>query len=281
MASRLPSFLPRLAVVVLVVLAASAGLTFAADQQITAGASPAAQPAAQHKVATIVVPDVRHQAFVFAKGQLEDLGFAWHVAGGVHGFAANVVVAQSPAAGTKLLNTGAPLVTLTLARNGKYKEEGSPEDAAPYHSTPTRLADAAVAPVAVPKPAAAPKPAATPTKKTTAAAPAAKAPAKRPPDFVVPGARKEPLDEVPLPARAAQLGAWLAQHPKPTNASVQHWLYQNAWIVSGARMGWWHGAEALRTLIAVDQKTESLWGIGGKSQAVARRALAEVQARAK
>ena len=277
MASRLPSFLPRIAAVVLVVLAASAGLTFAADQQVTSTAAPAAQPAAQQKAATIVVPDVRRQAFVFAKGQLEDLGFAWHVAGGVHGFAANVVVAQSPAAGTKLVNTGAPLVTLTLARNGKYKEEGTPEDAAPYRSTPNRLADAAVAPVAAPKPAAAPAPA----KKTTAAKPAARAPARRPPDFVVPGAKKEPLDEVPLPARAAQLGAWLAQHPKPTNASVQHWLYQNAWIVSGARMGWWHGAEALRTLIAVDQKTESRWGIGGKSQAVARRALAEVQARVK
>jgi hypothetical protein len=278
MASRLPSVLPRIAVVVLVVLAASAGLTFAADQQITSSAAPTAQPTAQRRAATIVVPDVRHQAFVFAKGQLEDLGFAWHLAGGVHGYAANVVVAQSPAAGTKLLNTGAPLVTLTLARNGKYKETGTPEDAPPYRSTPVRLADAAVAPVAAPTPAAAP---ARPVHKTTAAAPAAKAPSRRPPDFVVAGAKQEPLDEVSLPVRAARLGAWVAEHPKPTNASVKHWLYQNAWVVSGARMGWWHGAEALRTLIAVDTKTESLWGIGGKSQAVARRALAEVEARKK
>jgi hypothetical protein len=84
-----------------------------------------------------------------------------------------------------------------------------------------------------------------------------------------------------LPARAAKLGAWLTAHPKKSTANVQHWLFQNAWIVAGARMGWWHGAEALRTLVAVDARTESLWGIGGKSQLLARRALAEVEARAK
>jgi hypothetical protein len=279
MASRLPTVLPRLAVIVLVVLALSAGLTFAAGQQSTPAAAPAAQPATQHRLETIVVPDLRNQAFVFAKGQLEDLGFAWKVAGSVHGFASNTVVAQSPAAGTKLLNTGSPLVTITLARNGKYKESGTPEDASTYSGTALRLAEAAVVPVAAPKPAAAPQPEQQVTKSTTTAA--AKAPAKRPPDFVVAGARPEPLDEMPLPARAARLGTWLAGHPKPTNANVKHWLYQNAWVVAGARMGWWHGAEALRTLIAVDQRAESVWGIGAKSQSIAHRALAEVQARQK
>lgn len=281
MGERLPTFLPRVAVVVLVALAASAGLTYAAGKNIQASA-PAAAPAAPRKVETIVVPDVQNQAFVFAKGQLEDLGFAWRVNGSVHGYAANTVVSQSPPAGTKLLNTGSPLVVLTLARNAKYAQSGAPEDASSYSATPVRLADVAVAPVKVPavKPAAKPAPA-TVKHTTAAAAPAAAVPAKRPPDFVVPGARKEPLDEMPLPARAAKLGAWLAEHPKPTNANVTYWLYQNAWVVSGARMGWWHGAEALRTLIAVDARTESQWGIGGKSQLVARRALAEVEARAK
>jgi hypothetical protein len=277
MGERLPIFLPRIAVVVLVALAASAGLTFAAGKQIQAS-TPKAAPTAPRKVATIVVPDVHNQAFVFAKGQLEDLGFAWRISGSVQGYAANTVVSQSPAAGTKLLNTGSPLITLTLARNAKYAQTGAPQDASPYGGTALRLADVAVAPVAAPKAKTptAPKPVAAEHATVKAATPAA-----RPPAFVVAGGRKEPLDEIPLPARAEKLGSWLVAHPNKSTANVQHWLYQNAWIVSGARMGWWHGAEALRTLIAVDARTESTWGIGGKSQSVARRALAEVEARAK
>jgi beta-lactam-binding protein with PASTA domain len=273
MGERLPSFLPRIAVVVLVVLAATAGLTFAAGQQIAS--TPAAAPAAKPEAKTLVVPDLRNQAFVFAKGQLQDLGFAWRVAGAVQGYAANTVVSQSPAPGTKLLDTGAPLVVVTLARNRTYPQAGTPADASPYTATPLRLADAAVAAApALPRTPA--SKAATP--KPAAAKPAA-APRQRPPDFVVPGARKEPADEVALPVRASALGTWLAAHPKRTNANVRHWLYQNEWIVAGARMGWWHGAQALRTLIAVDQRTMRLWGIGDRSGALARRALAEVEAR--
>jgi PASTA domain len=291
MAERLSIFLPRIAVLVVAALALSAGLTFAAGQQITA-AAPTAAPAAPRKAETTVVPDVRHQAFVFVKQQLADSGFAWHVAGSVHGYSANTVVAQSPAPGTKLVDTGSPLITLTLARNGSYPQDGAPEDTSPYAGTPLRLANAAVAPAPAVKPApkqpAAAPAAKTPAQKTTttaaAAAPAtapAAAPANRPPDFVVAGARQEPLNEIPLPVRAANLGTWLAAHRKPTNAGVQYWLYQNAWIVAGARMGWWHGAEALRTLVAVDSRAESVWGIGAKSGNIARRALAEVVARKK
>ena len=274
MALRLPTYLPRIAVLVLVVLAATAGLTFAAGQQPTA--TPAAAPAPAQQPAQLVVPDLRNQAFVFAKGQLQDLGFAWRVAGSVHGFAANTVVAQSPAPGTKLIDTGAPLVTVTLARNKAYREAGTPNDRSSYRPTPLRLADAAVAAAPAAKTA---KPAAAKKHVTAAAKPAA--PAKRPPDFVVPGARKEPLDEIALPARAAALGTWLAAHPKKTTKNVKYWLFQNSWIVAGARMGWWHGAEALRTLVAVDARTRTVWGIGDKSETLARRALAEVEARSK
>ena len=277
MGQRLPIFLPRIAVLALAALGLSAGLTFAAGKQIQAS-TPAAAPTQQRKAETVVVPDVRNQAFVFAKGLLEDKGFAWRVAGSVRGYASNTVVRQSPAPGTKLIQTGSPLITVTLARNGSYPQTGAPEDASPYTGTPLRLADAAVAPA--PK-LAQPKAATPKATQTTAATPATTAPAKRPPDFVVAGAKPEPLDEIPLPARAAKLGTWLAAHPKPTNANVKYWLYQNAWIVDGARMGWWHGADALRTLIAVDQRTETLWSIGGKSERIARRALTEVLARSK
>jgi hypothetical protein len=97
----------------------------------------------------------------------------------------------------------------------------------------------------------------------------------------VPGARKEPLDEMPLTDRATALGAWLDAHRTKTAASAKYWLYQNAWIVTGAEFGWWHGAEALKTLIALDRRTQTLWGIGAKSARDAEQALRAVQARAK
>jgi PASTA domain-containing protein len=287
MGMRLHTYLPRIAVLVIGVLALTAGLTFAAGQT---SAPPSTTPAATTTTqATLTVPDLRNQAFVFAKGQLQDGGFAWKIAGSVHGYAANTVVSQSPAPGTELLDTGSPLVTLTLARNAKYPQTGAPMDESPYAGTPLRLAGAAVAPATTAATTTtAPAPAAATTATTTTAAAPAKPkaqpkqealPQKRPPAFVVPGAKKEPLDEIPLTARAAALGTWLAAHPKKSNANVKHWLFQNEWIVAGARMGWWHGAEALQTLITVDAKTQELWGIGDKSEMLARRTLAEVQAR--
>jgi hypothetical protein len=103
----------------------------------------------------------------------------------------------------------------------------------------------------------------------------------RPPSFHVPGAPKEPLDEISLPARARRLSAWLTPPRHRTAWNERHWLYQHAWIVSGAKFGWWHGAAALRVLIRVDRRIESRWGIGQRSEAVARNALAAVEARAK
>jgi len=61
----------------------------------------------------------------------------------------------------------------------------------------------------------------------------------------------------------------------------RYWLYQHAWIVTGARFGWWHGAAALRILIGVDGRVESQWGVGFRSESVARAALAAVEAKAK
>jgi hypothetical protein len=103
----------------------------------------------------------------------------------------------------------------------------------------------------------------------------------RPAAFNVPGAPKEPLDEIALPVRARRLDAWLTAGRGPTAANQRHWLYQHAWIVTGANFGWWHGAEALRLLIRVDRRIESRWGIGYGSEAVARRALTAAEARMK
>jgi hypothetical protein len=283
MSLRIPALLPRAAVLVLAGVAATATLGYAAGRDLTPTTpTPATTIAPQ---GTVLVPDVRGQAFVFAKGALEDAGFAWRVAGPVHGYSSNTVVDQSPAPGTKLLDTGAPLITLTLKRTPGYQELGAAADASPYAGTPAERAD--LANRVVPKPR--PKPAVTTTAAppaTTTSEPApteapkqTAAPAARPPAFVVPGARKEPLDEIPLTQRADKLAAWLARHPKPSNANVKYWLYQHQWIVTGARLGWWHGAQALHSLIAVDKRAEAQWGFGAKSEAAAAGALRYVEAR--
>ena len=86
---------------------------------------------------------------------------------------------------------------------------------------------------------------------------------------------------MPLSDRARLLGVWLSTHKAKTTTNVRHWLYQNAWVVTGAKFGWSHGAEALKILIQVDRHAQSSWGIGGRSQSVARAALAEVEASTK
>jgi hypothetical protein len=232
------------------------------------------------------VPDVGGQAYVFAKGTLEEAGFAWQVVGSVKGYPANTVASQFPAAGTRIVDTGMPTIQLGLSRNGGYAQEGTPENSSPYDGSAVKL------PVR-PKPAAKPKPAAAPAPKPKPAAkpkpaprpkPAAKPkqkPQPRPAAFRTAGAPAEPLDEPPLTVRVERLERWVRGHPKVTNANVRHWLYQHEWIVTGARFGWWHGAEALATLIRVDEQVQRQWGIGSKSEAAARRALAAVRAKSR
>ena len=284
MAFRLATLLPRAVIVALVWVLCTAAFTLAADNTIVGSAKPkaAATPAAQPE---LIVPSVSGQAYVFAKGILEDAGFAWHVAGSVHGYSSNRVVTQSPAAGTRVVDTGAPTITLRLVR-GPYDQLGRPVDNSPYSGTAIRLAGLAsvIKPATKPKPKATPKakpatkPKAKPAVKPAKPAKPTKKPAARPPAFALAGAPKEPLDEMPLTARAQRLEQWIAGKPK-TPANIQHWLYQHAWIVTGAKFGWWHGGDALETLIRVDQQVDREWGIGAKSEAVARAALVQVRRR--
>jgi len=287
MAVRLAALLPRAVVIALIWVLATAAFTFAADTTII-GPSTSKSSATPAKAPDLVVPSVTGQAYVFAKGILEDGGFAWRVTGSVRGFASNRVLTQSPAAGTRVLDTGAPTVVLRLAR-GAYAEHGRPVDSSSYPGTAVKLADlaAATVPAAPVKKKAAAKPVAKAAKPVVKPKtkpkpkPTAKArPTARPPAFVVAGAPKEPLDEMTLPARALRLESWLANRPK-TPRNVQHWLYQHAWIVTGATFGWSHGAQALETLIRVDEQVQRQWGIGRKSRAVARAALAKVHRKAR
>jgi len=138
MAFRLATLLPRAVIVAVVWVLGTAAFTLAADNTIVGSSNPkaSATPAAQPE---LIVPSVSGQAYVFAKGILEDSGFAWHVAGSVHGYSSNRVVTQSPAAGTRVVDTGAPTVTLRLVR-GPYDQLGQPADNSPYGGTAIRLA---------------------------------------------------------------------------------------------------------------------------------------------
>ena len=239
--------LPRLAIAGFLLVLATATITFAAETR----QEPAANaPVAQAAPTTLLVPDVRRQAYVFVKSTLEESGFAWRVTGSVAGYSANLVASQSPAPGTIVVDTGAPTISLGLI-TGRYSQEGAPENSSPYPGTEIRLPGTFTKPKkkAAPAKKVAPKKKAVPApKKKVAPKPAA----KRPPAFVVPGAKHEPLNEIPLPARARALDAWLTTHRTRTDTNVKYWLYQHAWVVAGAKLGWWRGEEALRLLLKAD-----------------------------
>lgn len=260
---RIVAAVPRLLVVGAALLFASATLTLAAGTTMRAKPPRHNQAAPARHV--LVVPDVRRQVFVFAKGMLEDAGLGWRVHGGTHGYPSNIVVSQSPEPGTRVIDTGAPAITLELGRNGKYAESGEPQDVSPYGASKIRL---------VPKHVAKPVGA-------TAKQKAAPHQAGRQPAFVVPGAPVEPLHELSLPARAHRLSAWLGPDRRATEPNVRYWIAENAWIVNGARVGWYGGASALKTLIAVDRRAEHTWKVGSATRKNAQQALRYVQARSR
>ena len=274
---------PAIAVLVTVALLATATLTLAATS--TSSAPKQAVPQAAPEQAFLVVPDVRRQAYVFAKGALEQAGFAWKVGGSVQGYSVNLVASQTPAPGSRVIAGGAPIVTLVLSRSATYKQEGLPENESPYAGRAARLVGSkprvARARADAPKPAAKPAAAKRATKPPAAKRAAKPAAPARKPAFVVRDAPKEPSDEIPLTRRAKQLSTWLDAHSKRTPRAVAHWFYQHNWIVTGAAFGWSGGAEALRMLIAIDRRAQQLWGVGARSELLAKRTLAEVEARSR
>jgi hypothetical protein len=279
------TFVRRLVALTVVWLLATAALTYAAARRIATPApatTTTAAPTTTAAAPTLTVPDVRRQAFVFAKGTLGDAGFGFKVEGAVEGYPSNTVVSQTPAPGTEVVDTGNPTIVLRLEHPAGAKELGDPEAASALPGTKIELAGASLAAARAARVKPKAKAVAPAAKKVAVAkkTPAKKRwPQNRPPAFVVAGARREPLDEMPLPDRASMLLNWLDRNPKPTDANVRYWLFQHAWVVAGARMGWWHGQAALETLLAADKKVWDLWGVGTRSEALARQALAEVEAR--
>ena len=283
MAARFTALLPRLLALTVIWLLGAATFTLAAEKKAATPTPTVSSQAA--KPTLLTVPDVRGKAYVFAKGILEDSGLAWRVQGAVQGYAANSVVDQSPRAGARVVDNGAPTVTLRLSKNSAYGERGLPENEAPYpgtrilslsewraeHEQPQETTSTTSTTTAT----------TTTTPTTTETQPAPEPAESRKPDFEVRGAPAEPKDELTLPARARMLARRMDAMSKPTNRLVNHWLYQHAWIVTGARFGWHDGAEALRILIKVDQSLVRRFDFGARSEVVARRALAYVEANTK
>jgi hypothetical protein len=280
MAARFTALLPRLLALTVIWLLGAATFTLAAEKKAVTPTQTVASQAA--KPTLLTVPDVRGKAYVFAKGILQDSGLAWRVQGSVQGYAANPVVYQSPRAGARVVDNGAPTVTLRLSKNSTYGERGLPENEAPYPGTRILSLSEWRAEHEQPQETTSTSPTtATTTPTTTETQPAPHPAETRKPDFEVPGAPAEPADELTLPARARMLARRMDAMSKPTNQLVNYWLYQHAWIVTGARFGWHDGAEALRILIKVDQSLVRRFDFGARSERVARRALAYVEANTK
>jgi beta-lactam-binding protein with PASTA domain len=281
MAARLTALLPRLLALTVIWLLGAATFTLAAEKKPPPPKVP--QTSAHARPPVLTVPDARGKAYVFAKGILQDGGFGWRVQGSVQGYAANVVTSQAPAPGSRVIDNGAPTVTLRLVKNAAYGERGLPENEAPYagtrivflsdwreqHAQSTEPTSTAATTTAT----------TTSTATTTEKKEPTKAAKTRKPDFEVAGAPAEPTDEIPLPDRARRLAREVAAASRPTRTLVDFWLYQHSWIVTGARFGWQDGAEALRILIKVDESLQRRWDFGARSERVARSALAYVEAK--
>lgn len=284
MAARLTALLPRLLALTVIWLLGAATFTLAADKPAsTLQATPAPRST---RPDVLVVPDVRGKAYVFAEGILQDAGFSWTVQGSVQGYSANLVAVQSPAPQARVIDNGSPTVVLRLVKNSRYGERGLPQnDAAIPGTRIVYLADwrrqQAQSQTTTAETTTAVTTTAVTSSGTTTEQSPPPAPTTREPDFFVPGAPREPADEMTLPARARMLAERVARASKPTSRLVNYWLYQHAWIVTGARFGWHNGAEALRILIKVDESLQRRFDFGSRSERVARRALAEVEAKAK
>ena len=279
--------------VVAVVVLVSMGLTIAASRN---SSSKPSQVPGSTVFPTKTVPDVVGQPYVFAESMLQAHGFGWQVKGRVAGWADALVITQSPAANTVVVDTGAPLVVLQLAKPSGT-QTGTPVNSSPYAGTkivypltsPNRVSGetpttgvTTTTPTTTTKPTTRTTPTTTtkPTPVTTRPISKSKPSraSSRPRAFMIAGAKSEPLDELPLPVRAKKLNTWLDSHRRVSAANVRYWLIQHAWIVDGAEFGWWHGAQALETLIAVDKRVEALWGVGSRSETEAEAALAFVHA---
>lgn len=267
-------------------LLATGALTFA---QITPSSESRPLPVAESALPTLVVPDLVGQPYVFAKQVLDDSGFAWEVEGPVEGYAGNVVQSQAPPPGTRLVGIERPRIVLSLDRTPEYEERGVPQNASRDAGVPIPALD----PAAEPSPGDA--------QAGASEAEAGKSPDEAPRDGATgsdsadPSTAEPGVDESEDPAvnptgttnssageesaleRARFLASWVLEHSSATDQAVSYWLWQHSEIIDGARAGESGGVEALEILIEIDQTLQETWGVGAKSEALARETLLEIQ----
>lgn len=268
MPARIPAIGLRLLVLVAVWLLASSTLSLANGGPAPGGQLPDPSPAraadAVGPPEPLLAPDVTGLPYVFAKGVLEDAGFAWRVEGGVEGYAVNVVAEQSVEPGTEVVDTGAPTILLHLRANPDQGESGLPDNASPYPGTELVPVAGQAADTALPG----------------ADAQDVGESSSRPPAFVLPGVAAEPLDQPPLPERARELADWLEAQPTVNPEMRAHYAHEHALIVTGATFGWWKGADALGILLRADSSLGERFGGAQELIDEARRALAYVERKA-
>ncbi|MDQ3890905.1 MAG: PASTA domain-containing protein [Actinomycetota bacterium] len=144
MSTRMRTLFVRQVALALVALLATAGAGLASQTRPGADRPHKARSADRSRsrgatasdVRVLTVPSVERRPYVFAKGMLEEAGFAWRLVGRVRGYPSNFVVAQRPRAGTSVVDNGAPTITLVLERNDALPERGVPVARSPYRGTP-------------------------------------------------------------------------------------------------------------------------------------------------
>ncbi len=268
-------------------LLATGALTAAEVRQ---DADPEPVPSVEASVPTLVVPDVVGQPYVFAKQLLDDAGFAWEVEGQIEGYAANLVESQVPLSGTEVIGIELPRVTLTLDRNADYEERGVPQNVSRDPGIPVLSHDPA------------PESAQSGGQEPGAgegASPAENGPkSESTEDAAADGEAVEPIPDgsesqaevstEPVASdpgsesaleRALFLASWILEHPHPTDEAVSYWLWQHSEIIAGARAGERDAREALEILIEIDRDLQKSWGVGAKSEALARETLHEIRSR--
>ena len=256
------------------------------------GVSPAAKAPAAPTEQILVVPDVRGQAYVFARAP-GGRRFAWLVQGTVGGYAANTAP-TSPGARHPRRRHRRSHDVLRLQRKPRLRGGGTPENAAPFTGTPVRLAGAPkrIAPRRRLPAEAGPAPAeaegAAQAEGTARDQAQARAEgeslredperAPRPAEFAVPAARPTSRSTRSAPARARRLdpgSRHTVGRPTPTCApTLPARLDRHRRAVRLVAR-----EEALRLLLDADRRAQRLWGVGAKNELVTRRALRFVASR--
>ena len=198
-------------------------------------------------------------------------------------------------AGRRVVDNGAPVVIVTLRRSTEYAERGVPENVSPYDGTSVvllkRLArragpgrDGPRGPRPPPlrlrprpqplrprrplrlRPRHPRRPRSRRRSRPRTAIARRTSPCRRP-------GRAQQRDPAAERAKNLQRRVSGAQVESPARSSWGNWLYQHAWIVTGARFGWADGDVALQTLVQVDRSLYVRFGFGAKSEQVARSTL--------